>query len=244
MHEPKVPRAKVHTKPPPNQRCLLCAARRMCQIGQLPPLLLERIDPLLQEVDFSKGEPLQPQGVPMDMLRVVKLGTVMLSRRGPDGVDRPVGLFGRGHLLDHGGLLAQTTAVSAQALSPGRLCELPIPAVGENSLSDPVFLAAMHASMAHTSVRLADWGQVMRLRGLQRQLVNTLLLLSEEQGSQTVRLPSHVALAALLGTSRESVARTLRTLAEAGHLRRIDRWHAELSSSHSAVFKDQAAEDR
>lgn len=237
------PRSEAATNNPP-QRCRLCAARRICQIGQLPPNHQERLEPLIHEVDFAKGELLQEQGAGTEVLRAVKLGTVMLSRRGPDGVDRPVGLIGRGHLLDHGGLLEQTTVASAQALSPGRLCELPMAALRANSLADPVFLSAVHASMAHSWGRLADWGQVMRLRGLRRQLVNTLLLLGEEQGSRTVRLPTHVALAALLGTSRESVARTLRSLALDGHLRRVDRWHAELGSSHTAVFQDERTEDR
>ena len=243
MPTSKAPRSEAAANIPP-QRCRLCAARRVCQIGQLPPNHQERLEPLIHEVDFAKGERLQEQGAGMEVLRAIKLGTVMLSRRGPDGVDRPVGLFGRGHLLDHVGLLEQTTVASAQAMSPGRLCELPMAAWRANSLADPVFLTAVHASMTRSWARLADWGQVMRLRGLRRQLVNTLLLLGEEQGSQTVRLPTHVALAALLGTSRESVARTLRSLALDGHLRRVDRWHAELGSSHTVVFQDEQTEDR
>ena len=234
----------LHTPNPghsPPQRCLRCAARQVCRIGQLPTVHLERLDPIIREVDFAKGARLQAQGAGLEVLLAIKLGTVMLSRRGPDRVERPVALLGRGHLLDHGGLLNQPAASSAQALSPGRVCEIPVAALRGNGLTDGVLLSALLAGMAQTWARLADWGQVVRLSGLQRQLVNTLLLLSEEQGSQTVRLPTHVALAGLLGTSRESVARTLRSLADDGHLRRVDRWHAELGSSHAAVFQDPGA---
>ncbi|MCU0924672.1 MAG: Crp/Fnr family transcriptional regulator [Hydrogenophaga sp.] len=228
----------------PTLRCQRCAARQVCRIGQLPTIHLERLDPTIREVDFAKGARLQVQGAGLEVLHAIKLGTVMLSRRGPDLVERPVALLGRGHLLDHGGLLDEPAASSAQALSPGRVCEIPAAALRGQGPADGALLSALLAGMAQTWARLADWGQVVRLSGLQRQLVNTLLLLSEEQGSQTVRLPTHVALAGLLGTSRESVARTLRSLAQDGHLRRIDRWHAELSSSHATVFDEPRGKTR
>ena len=55
--------------------------------------------------------------------------------------------------------------------------------------------------------------------------------------TRTVLLPSQVALAALLSTSRESVARTLARLELDGHVRRIDRWYAELGTDLRAVFE-------
>ena len=237
MPTPKAPRSDG-AAPQPAQRCQLCAARPGCLIGQLPRARLERLDPLIREVAFHKGEWLQKEGATFELVRTIKLGTVMLTRKGPDGVARPVALVGRGHLLGQWGLLDQRTATGAQALSTGRVCELPVAALRGANLQDPVLLNALHASLAHAYARLADWSQVMRLRGLQRQLVATLMLLGEAQGTAVVRLPSQVALASLLNTSRESVARTLRQIEADGFLRRIDRWHAELSRSHRAVFDE------
>lgn len=224
--------------PSPSTRCQVCAARMNCLIGRLPRARQTRLDPWINEVEFHKGDTLQVEGVPTEVVRPVKLGTVMLTRQGPDGVARPVGIVGRGHLLGQWRLLDLPTQVGALALSSGRVCELPAAALGGPLLQDPVFLAALHSGMAHTFARLADWGQVMRLRGLSRQLVATLMLLDEEQGAGAVRLPGHAALAAVLSTTRESVARTLRQLEADGFIRRIDRWHAALSGSHRAVFED------
>lgn len=243
MPTSKAPRSKAPGNTP-SQRCQLCAARQVCLIGRLPRDRQERLDPLIREVEFRKGEPLQPQGAGLAVVRAIKLGTVMLTRRGPDEVNRPVALIGRGHLLGHWDLLGLRTAAGAQAISAGRVCEMPVGPLQAADLADPVFLDALHTNMAHTFARLADWGQVLRLRGLQRQLVSALLLLGEEQGSRTVRLPTHVALGALLGTSRESVARTLHQLEVDGHLLRIDRWHAELTPGHQAVFKDSQVSGR
>ena len=101
-------------------------------------------------------------------MRTIKLGTVMLTRAGPDRVSRPVAMVGRGHLLGMWGLLNKTTLVGAQVLSAGRVCELPISALRHTLDTDPALLDALHHQMAHAFARLADWSQVMRLRGLPR----------------------------------------------------------------------------
>jgi len=227
--------------PDPSKRsphpCQLCAARRSCLIGQLPAEQQDRLAPFQKERSFRKGQSLQGQGTEGDMLLSIKLGTVMATRQGADGRAHPVAMLGRGHMLSLFCVLGHPTELGAEALSTGRICEVPIAALRDQQIIDADFTDALYAALVRTFASLADWGQVMRLRGLQRQLVAALLLLAAEQGTRSVRLPSQTALAALLSTSRESVARTLRQLEEAGHLRRIDRWHCELTTRHAEVFQ-------
>lgn len=221
------------------RRCQICAAHQSCVIGRLPLAQQERLDPLIRELPFGKGDVLQTEGSEVTGVRTIKLGTVMLTRGGPDGVSRPVAMVGRGHLLDMLPMLGQQTRLGVRALSPGRTCELPARALNELLVSsDATLMGALYSHLSLTLERLADWGHVMRLRGLHRQLVAALLLLAQEQGHQTVRLPSHIALAELLRTSRESVARTLRRLEDDGMLQRIDRWHVTLRPSHRTVFAE------
>ena len=229
--------ASPTTAPP--RRCQVCAAQQSCVIGQLPRAHQERLDPLIRELPFRKGDVLQTEGIHVAGVRTIKLGTVVLTRSGPDGVSRPVAVVGRGHLLDMLPLLGQPTRLGIRALSTGRICELPASALsGMLAGNDPALLNSLHEHLSLTLERLADWGQVMRQRGLPRQLVAALLLLAREQGTQTVRLPSHVALSELLRTTRESVARTLRQLEDRGLLHRIDRWHVSLGPTHRRVFTD------
>ncbi|MFC3685775.1 Crp/Fnr family transcriptional regulator [Hydrogenophaga luteola] len=222
----------------PALHCLGCAARNSCLVGQLPRIQQDRLGPLILEQRFRKGEVLQAEGTEVEVVRTIKLGTVMLTRLGPDRVMRPVALVGRGHLMGLMGLLGQTTQVGAQALSPGRICEVPVAAMLSALDKDPALQDALHQQISRTIARLADWGQTMRLRGLHRQLVATLMLLAHEQGTRMVRIPSHVALSELLRTTRESVARTLRQLEDQGHLQRNDRWHATLAPGHERVFTE------
>ncbi len=219
------------------QRCQICAARITCLVGQLPRAQQDRLDPLIRERSFRKGEILQTEGVVPTVVRTIKLGTVVLTREGPDDRPHPIALVSRGHLLGLWGLLGGETQVGAQGLSAGRVCELPTAALRQTLVSDNALFAVVHEHMAQSFARLADWAQVMRLRGLPRQLVAALMLMARDQGSRTVLLPSQVTLAALLSTSRETVARTLRQIEDDGYLRRIDRWHGELTGTHRQVFR-------
>lgn len=216
--------------------CQVCAARLTCLIGQLPASSQERLTPFHHERAFRKGQTLQTQGVTGEALLSIKLGTVMVTRQSADAQPRAVGLFGRGHTLGLFGAVGHPTQLGAVALSAGRVCEIAVATLHQLQLFDTAFMDALHAVTVRSFASLADWGQVMRLRGLQRQVVAALLLLAAEQGTRAVRLPSQAALASLLSTSRESVARTLRQLEASGHLRRIDRWHCELTPRHTELF--------
>jgi CRP-like cAMP-binding protein len=73
----------------------------------------------------------------------------------------------------------------------------------------------------------------MRMKGLPQKLLATLHLYAREQRARVVRLPSHVALASLLSTTRETIARSLGQLESSGHILRHDRWHCEVIDPHS-----------
>lgn len=177
---------------------------------------------------MAKGELLLQQGEMPATFRIVKTGMVMLLCSGEDRVDRPIGLFGSGLPLGSTVLFRQPAAVSCRALTQGRLCEVQMPATGLHSLCDEVFLRALAQSYAQTIADLAEWARIVRIRGVPGQLAATLLQLARIQRSTLVRLPSHVVLADLLSTTRESIARALRQLALHKGLVRRDRWHCEI----------------
>lgn len=74
----------------------------------------------------------------------------------------------------------------------------------------------------------ASWSEVMRVRGVVNQLVYAVLLLSEAQGNTAVELPTHTALAELLGTTRETIVRALTKLESEGAIRRLERKKCQL----------------
>lgn len=222
------------------RRCQRCAARQHCFVGGLPPDIQSHLDPLIREISFRKGETLQTEGEVPTVVRSIKLGTVVLTRNGPDGCPHPVALAGRGHLLGLWGLLEGGALLGAEALSSVRICELPASALRQVLGQECAFQSQLHVHMSREHSLLADWAALMRLQGLPTQLMAALMLQAREQGSTSIQLPSQVAMARLLGASRESVARALRQIEERGYLRRVDRWHGELTGTHRLIFRNSA----
>lgn len=232
------PQPDAVSTPPQTGRssCHLCATRKVCLLGGMPAEHLQRMDGVIEERAFSKHDVLEVEGVAAHRLAVVKVGTVMATRRGEQGHSRPIALFGRGRVLGQYGVYGHAEQLGATALSPGRLCSVNTADMYRLGLVDRDFHDRLQTWIVRSYGRLADWSRVMRFKGLPSQLHASLVLFAQEQGHRTLRLPSHIALAALLSTTRESIARTLRQLEADGHLVRTDRWHCEVADTPLSAF--------
>lgn len=199
-----------------------------CLLGQLPQAASQLWRPHIRERSLAKGQTLQTQDSVAHEFQVIKLGFVLAMRRGDDGVARPVALFGNSHALGSPGWLQQPSAMHFEALGPGRICCVDITTIARQGLVDADFVLALATHYTHSNALLAEWARIVRIPGVLRQLSATLVQLSRLQSSRLVRLPSQGALAALLATSRETIARSLHRLAQLGALDRMDRWHCTL----------------
>lgn len=208
--------------------CQYCSGQPRCLLGRQTPGVRAAWTPFLTERSFRKGEQLLRQGDTGASFSIVKVGTTMLLRGAEDGVERPVGLSGSGQTLGTTALLGQPATLSCKALSAGRVCDIAIAPLLDNGLLDRDFLQALAVGYTQNNAALADWARIVRIKGATGQLAGALLHLATLQRSLLVRLPSHTALAALLATTRETIARTLRQLAQQHALVRRDRWHCEI----------------
>ncbi|MBV8247288.1 MAG: Crp/Fnr family transcriptional regulator [Comamonas sp.] len=208
--------------------CNTCARERHCLLGRLPSDVHRLWQPHITEKSFHKGELLLQQGRIATELKIIKVGTALVLRQGEDGLQRPVGLFGSAQTLGSAALLGEPAQLSCQAIAPGRACVVPIETIERLGLVDVALLQALAAGYARSQAQLADWAHIVRIRGATGQLAAALLLLARVQGSSLVRLPSHAILADLLATTRETIARSLRSLAQQDGVLRRDRWHCEI----------------
>lgn len=213
---------------PGRGHCDDCACSSKCMIGRLQAPQRQAIQPLIHERSFHKGQVLLHQGEPAPALHVVKVGSILTSRKGPDGRPRPIGIFGCGHVLDTFAFTGQPTLLTSRAVSAGRLCEVQARRLLDEQPRDSPLLQQLDAARVRFCAGLADWAQVMRVRGVTGQVAAALLQLGAEQRSRLVRLPSQSALAELLGTTRETIARALSRLQAQHCVIRRDRWHCEL----------------
>lgn len=215
---------------PPRTRCSHCATRGVCLVGGLPCATREVLSHAIHETPFGKGRVLQQEGQVAQSIAIIKIGTVMASRHGEDGHPHSVALLGRGHTLGQYACYGQPEQIGATALSPGRVCTVEVADLYRLGVVDKKFHACLQSMNVRAHGQLADWSRVMRIKGVPQQLLAALVLFSREQKSRVVRLPSHVALAELLSTTRETIARSLSHL-EAGHrIVRHDRWRCEVSA--------------
>lgn len=208
--------------------CHTCAGRSHCLLGRAPREVQMACS--VGERRFRKGETLARQGQSLPVLQILKVGTVLLHRRGAEGIDRPVGLAGCGQALGTTALFAAPAELSVTTLGEGRLCEVPAEAlvsVRQGAVARGL-LEALSRENARAQAQLADWSGLLRMRGATARLAGALLLLADLQRSTLVRLPTQAMLAALLATTRETVARGLAHIALAGGLARHDRWHCAI----------------
>lgn len=210
------------------QNCHECSSRHQCLIGRQSDAARVSWPTLVQEHRFRKGDVLQLQGETADSLSVLKVGTALLQRTGPDQVARPVAMAGCGQALGTGAVLGTAERLTWVAVQEGRLCRLPAAALVRSGGLDSEFLQALLHEEAQAQSRLADWSGLLHLRGVPAQLASALLQLSQLQRSTLVRLPTHTVLASLLATTRETIARSLTQLAQQGAVVRHDRWHCAI----------------
>ena len=219
---------KTDSAAPSVPRCLHCASRPLCVVGRLSPPERERLGPFILERAFRKGDVLQEQQRMSEQLRIVKIGTMLLMRRGISGQRSVIAVSGRGQTLGVLALLGECEILDCHSASAGRMCEIGLEAVRRQGLADSRFLLALASLEVASLARMADWAQLVHLRSMHARLLVALRLLAAEQGSSCVRIPSRSVLAELLGTTRETVTRSLGTLVQMRDLVRRDRWHYEL----------------
>ncbi len=211
-----------------HKACAECASRPHCLLGRQDRGARSAWEPYIRERRFPRGEVLQSQGTALPVVQVVKIGTVLLQRSGSDGVEHPIGLAGCGQTLGTPGLLEQPADLSCVAVLPGRVCEIDVQALIRNDLLTREALLDLAQEQLRAYALLSDWARILRVRGATGQLAGALLLLADLQRSTLVRLPSHSVLAALLATTRETVARSITQLTRLQGLLRRDRWHCEI----------------
>lgn len=189
----------------------------------LDDVALGRVNEQCRAVACAPGEVVYRQGDPADRLYVVATGAVKLVRHGPDGtpvlhdVVAPGETFGSLHALGDDRLVHE-----AVALRPGCLLLLTADAFHHVMRTET---GVAEAALRLTADRLREaQGTVQALSTLpvEGRLAATLLRLARkvgEEGADGVRLgvaPTQVDLAAMTGTSPESVSRVFARWRAAG----------------------------
>lgn len=208
--------------------CGACVIRPVCALNRLGHDRGGRAQPLVRERVVHRNDVLLEEGQVAARVRVVKLGTVFAYRTGMDGRQRPIGVVQRGSALGVFGLFGMPSQVRCVALMTGRVCEAAVADLQAMNPCSPGLARQVAQTVTQSFAALGAWSEVMRLPGIVNQLAYVLVLLAQAGEAPVVQLPSHSALADLLGTRRESIARALATLEREGGIRRHERKRCEV----------------
>jgi CRP/FNR family transcriptional regulator len=209
-------------------RCDHCSTRGRCLLAVLPSPQHEHFRSLVRERSVAVGETVEKQGAHGQVLGVVKVGLLKGLRRGPGGDGKTIMLAGKGRLIGFTQPFGQPALLSLLAITPTRICELPVQAVNDMAMPQSQFQQALYRITADFLGCMADWSRLLREDSYLAKVCAALHLIAAEEGHHAFRIPSHTELASVLGTRRETVARHIAILIERGLLRKVDRWHGVL----------------
>lgn len=221
------PRQGTPSVPP----CSACAAAELCPAGVRPSPWGEGVRALMKPGVFGKGEVLLAAGEVSQVFRFIKTGLVVMRQQGPDGVDRPIGLVGRGFMTGQMGLHGLPSLIRFEAAGVVGVCEVEHPALRRLGSLDERGANAVVAFNVKAMRALVDWSQVMRERSLHRRLAIALVLMARDQGTVRIQLPGQRLLAELLAVTRESVGRALDDLCAWGLIGRVGRAVVEVDEA-------------
>jgi len=208
--------------------CQDCVIQATCTLNRIRHEERIRIEPKVRERIFHRGDVLLEEGQIAKSARFVKLGTVFGYRRGLDGWSRPIGVAIRGSALGIVGTFDMPSQATCIAQTTVRVCEVPVIDLREASTCGSSLAEEVARSITQIFAALTTWSEAMRLPGTINQLAYILVLLADANKASSVQLPSHSALAELLGTRRETISRALRALESEGGISRHDRKRCEV----------------
>lgn len=208
--------------------CRHCVLAHTCVISGLALQCPSSAASTVHHQRFRPGELLLTEGEPTHSLQVIKTGLIMLGQRGPEGLNKPLALVGRGHTLGARALSKAPALMWARAQSDVAVCCLHLPTLP--SPCGPAGQAMLPELYTRTLLALADWSQVVRVGKLRNRVLAALgLLVKAQGGGARILLPRQADLAELLCITRESLGRTMRALEAEGVFTRVDRRYADVA---------------
>ncbi|MDP3355429.1 MAG: Crp/Fnr family transcriptional regulator [Polaromonas sp.] len=209
-------------------QCRNCASYEFCIMKGLSLKYSVDGGVPIKEHSFRKGETLAREGEHVHNLRIIKVGSVSLGRSSPGGHIHPIAISGRGAVVGICSYFGQPNQLGTVALSGGRFCEISTEVMVSLARSDRKIWDQVGLAHGTAFGLIAGWTHAISRPQIAGRVAHSLRLLMEVHHSPTVSLPSHAALAQLLGTTRESVARALALLEAQGCIVRRGRRVCEI----------------
>lgn len=175
----------------------------------LPPDYLEKVVRASRFVRAGRKETLFAEGSPVEGFYVVLSGQVKVFKTGPDGKAQVLHILGAPMSFAEASLFMPRYPATAQAVRRSQLAFVDRALFLRLAERDHRLLLAIIASLSRWLAQMADRIESLTLKTVPGRLAGYVLSLKPEKGR--LRSPlSKTALAGLLGTTKETLSRTLR----------------------------------
>jgi CRP/FNR family transcriptional regulator len=216
----------------PCTSCDKCATRELCLLYSLPTPRGQSLKHQVTERTLGVGEAIEQQGTSPTKIGVVKVGLLKGLRSNGRCEGKPVVFLGRGRVVGLSGVYSLPSQLSFVAAVPARVCELDLTLFNEFALSHNTIHQSLLLHVGSRVGCISEWSRILREETPLHRLCNALQLIAIEEGNPAFRLPSHADLANLLGSRRETIARSMAALIKLGKFRKTGRCHGVLTSTH------------
>jgi len=185
----------------------------------IPTETLERIAPDVIRRVYGKGQIIIQQGDPANGFYLVLFGRVKIRVSSGSGKEQVLHFYGPGGSFGEAAMLGGNGfPVDVVALERSRLAFVPARIFDQEMDGDPTFSRQILSSMARRLTEFAHIIEDLSIREVKARLACYLLRQSCDQGQ--LELPvGKGELAHLLGTTAESLSRSLRTLSDQGAIK-------------------------
>lgn len=203
--------------------CRNCGIRDMVLFADLREEDFELIHSPIDDLEFPAGQPIANLGDTATSLFTVRTGMVKLVRNTIDGRQRIVRVLRPGDVIGLEALLAPSYDADAVALTPVRLCRLPLQVIQRLNRETP----RLHQRLLekwHRSLKEADdWLADLNFGTARQRVAGLLLKMRSDRDSEVTTVFSREDMGAMLDLKLETVSRTLNTLLREGVIEALDK---------------------
>jgi CRP/FNR family transcriptional regulator len=192
--------------------------------GGLAPLALENLAAHAERRQVAPGTAVFAEGDVATGFYVVATGRVRVYKASPDGKEQTLHIFGPGQAVGEAAVfIGGAFPAHAEALEPSILVYLPREAFLAFIRSHPEAALDMLGLMSRRLMRFTTMIENLSLKEAPARLAAYLLHLSQKQASDQVVLDtSKSQLAGILGTTPETLSRTLTRLSREGAIAQVE----------------------
>jgi CRP/FNR family transcriptional regulator len=203
--------------------CSQCGIRDMVLFADLHEDDFKLIHAPIDDLEYPAGQALVRMGETATSLYTLRTGAIKLVRNTVDGRQRIVRVLRPGDVVGLEALMGPTYDSDAIALSPIKVCRLPLQVIQRLNRETPRLHQRLLAQWHHNLKEADDWLAELNFGNARQRVAGLILKMRQGADSTETTLFSREDMGAMLDLKLETVSRTLNAFVREGLIEPLDR---------------------